>query len=58
MIAFLKDCQVRHKEWAEYFEQNSEKEKQYIKTGEWDTAEDHRKIEKQYQRIIDYLCNR
>jgi len=57
MINFLIDCQNTHKEWAKYFEDNPEEEHVMVGTGEWDDAATHRKIEKQYEEVIQYLIN-
>ena len=57
MINFLKGCQNTHKEWAEFFEGDPEAEHTMVGTGEWDDAETHRKIEKQYEEVIQYLMS-
>jgi len=57
MIKFLLDCQRTHREWAEYFEGDPEAEHAMVGTGEWDDANTHRKIEKQYKEVIQYLTN-
>lgn len=51
-IAFLRDCQRTHREWAEYFERDPEEEAVMCATGEWDDAATHRKIERQYEEAI------
>jgi len=51
-IAFLRDCQRTHREWAEYFERDPEEEAAMCGTGEWDDAATHRKIERQYEETI------
>ena len=55
MLEFLLDCQRTHREWAQCFERDPEKEHAMVGTGEWDNAETHRKIEKKYEVIINYL---
>ena len=54
-IKFLRDCQKTHIEWAEYFEHNPEVERAMVKTGEWDNAQTHRKLEKQYEQVIQII---
>ena len=44
-----------HISWAEFFEANPNIEKEYVLTGEWDTAKEHRNIINQYNKILDIL---
>ncbi len=44
-----------HIYWAEYFENNPDIEKKYVKTGDWDTAKEHRNIINQYDKVLDIL---
>jgi len=41
--------------WAEYFEANPDIEKEYIDTGVWDGAKEHRNIINQYNEVLDIL---
>ena len=54
-IKDIKAMQKTHKHWAKYFEKHSAIEKEYIATGEWDTAKEHRKIIKQYENVLNIL---
>ncbi len=54
-IAFLKDCQATHLEWAEIFENDPERERELVMTGLWDDAKEHRKLERQYGDVIALL---
>ena len=44
-----------HLKWAEYFEANPNIEQEYIETGEWDTAEQHRNYINQYDKVLKIL---
>ena len=44
-----------HIDWAIYFETNPDIEKEYIKTGEWDTAKEHRNIIAKYDNVLGIL---
>lgn len=57
IIVFLRDCQQTHREWAEYFENDPEEEAAMCGSGEWDDAVTHRKIEKRYEDVIEYIQN-
>jgi hypothetical protein len=55
-IELLKIAQESHRGWADHFERHPELEKLYLKTGEWDDAQTHRKFEKMYGRLLALLC--
>jgi hypothetical protein len=44
-----------HIDWAEYFEKNPEKEKEYLETGEWSSAKEHREIVSKYGNVLKIL---
>ncbi len=44
-----------HVQWAEHFETNPDEEKEYVATGEWDTAKEHRKYVEKYNKILNIL---
>lgn len=48
----IESMQLTHIHWAEYFEANPEKEKEYVATGEWDNAKEHRRIVKIYDEVL------
>jgi len=52
VVKFLKECQKTHTEWAECFERDPEMEKVYVGSGEWEDAAAHRRLEKQYEQVI------
>ena len=54
-INIINAMKETHLNWAEYFEDNPDIEKEYIATGNWDSAEKHRKIIKQYDKILSVL---
>ena len=51
----ISKMKTTHIEWAEYFEAHPDIEKGYIASGEWDTAEEHRNIIKQYDKVLCIL---
>lgn len=56
-IVFLKDCQRTHRKWAEYFKSNPEIEKEMVSSGQWEDAKAHRKLEQQYEEVIQIIAN-
>jgi len=55
IISELEKYKQTHIAWAEYFEQHPEIEKEYLATGEWDTAKEHRRIASVYDDTINYI---
>ena len=53
-LNFMKES---HAQWAEYFEDNPNIEKEYVDSGEWDTAEEHRNLVSKYDKVLDILKN-
>lgn len=47
--------QKTHIDWAEFFEANPEKEREFISNGHWDDAIEHRNIVYQYDNVITCL---
>ena len=54
-IKNVKAMRHSHVFWAEYFEANPDVEKEYVATGEWDNAKEHRNLIDQYDKILDIL---
>ena len=51
-VKWMKDI---HRQWAEYFEKNPEIEKEYVATGEWDSAKEHRELMADYDNILNVI---
>jgi hypothetical protein len=51
MVAFRQS----HVVWAEHFEAHPEIEAQYLATGKWDSAREHRQIVASYDRVLRLL---
>lgn len=58
IVRDLRMLRESHVGWAEHFEAHPELEKQYIETGEWDDAIEHRRIIGVYDRVIVALKSR
>lgn len=54
-IKNISAMQDSHIYWAEYFEDNPDIEKEYVATGDWNTAEEHRNLINQYDRVLNIL---
>lgn len=54
-INFIKFCQKTHEDWAVYFEKQPELEEKYIRSGEWDSANEHRRIIEEYNNVLACL---
>lgn len=54
-IADIQEARLTHVHWAEHFERHPEAEKDYIETGEWDSAKIHREWEAKYDRVLIML---
>ena len=55
-IKDIRHMQQIHIGWAERFEADPDVEREYVETGEWDTAEAHRNIIKNYDRVLRLLA--
>jgi hypothetical protein len=51
----MKEARDTHLHWAEHFEAHPELEMEYVASGEWDSAETHRKWEAIYNDVITLL---
>jgi hypothetical protein len=54
-VSDIQAMRQTHVDWAEHFEKHPEIEKQYLATGEWDDAKEHRRIIASYDRVIRLL---
>lgn len=54
-IIDIKHFSQTHVDWAEHFEKNPEIEKEYLKTGEWSSAIQHREIVEKYDNVLKIL---
>ena len=50
LIEFLTANGKTHTNWAAWFEANPDKEAEYVATGEWDDAKEHRRLEGGYHK--------
>lgn len=57
LISAMREARLTHVHWAEHFEQHPELEKQYVETGEWDTAQEHRRWVGIYDAVIAVLAS-
>lgn len=56
-IKDIKFFSKTHIDWAIYFEENPNIEKEHTATGEWDSAKQHRKIVTKYDNILKILTS-
>lgn len=54
-IADMEWMRKSHVDWAEYFEKHPDIEKEYVATGEWSSAAQHRDIIAKYDNVIQLL---
>lgn len=54
-IADMEFMRRTHLQWAEHFERHPEIERQYVATGDWDDAAEHRRIVAKYDRVLGIL---
>lgn len=54
-IADMEMMRKTHVDWAEHFERHPEVEAQYVATGEWDDAKEHRRLVSMYDNVISCL---
>ena len=54
-IESIRRFRETHLRWAEYFEANPDVEKEYVDTGEWDSAKEHREIIETYDVVLASL---
>ncbi|HEU6452879.1 MAG TPA: hypothetical protein VFT57_15790 [Gemmatimonadaceae bacterium] len=56
-IADLQFFRQSHVDWAEHFEKNPELAAQYVATGEWDDAGEHRRIVEAYDNALAVITS-
>jgi hypothetical protein len=54
-IIDIKHFSQTHIDWAEYFEKNPNIESEYLKTGKWSSAIEHREIVSKYDNVLKIL---
>ena len=55
IVRFLEECRNTHLQWYEYFKDNPQIEEEYVRTGEWDTADKHFEFVDKYKQVIEYI---
>ena len=56
-IADLQFFRQTHVDWAEHFEKHPELAAQYVATGEWDDANEHRRIVQAYDNALAVMAS-